>query len=126
MSDAVFDMKASAFAAKNDNLRAAFALDDVRCFLLKRGEHTSVFSEVVEVTAGYRVKDGLFTWADPDLDVRDNWAEATHIAYGVPNSGDEIEIYGLDEKTTVDPDVSDVYWRAILVNLPNERFEVTA
>jgi len=125
MSDAIFAAKTSGLAIKNDALRDAFALDGIRCFLLKRSENSSAFTEIDELTAGYRVKDGVFTWADTEIDdVRDDWAATTHIAYGVPDDDDEIEVYGLDEKTTVDPDGSDVYWRANLIRLENERFEV--
>lgn len=126
MSDAIFEAKCGGLSLKNDALRDAFALDGVRCFLLKRGENKSLFTKIVEITAGFRVKDGVFTWADTEIeDVRDDWTAATHIAYGVPNEDDEIEVYGMEEKTTVDPDGSDVYWRCDLDRLENERYEIT-
>jgi hypothetical protein len=130
MSTAIFEAKASGMALKNDALREAFAIDSVVCKLLKRGEHTSVFTTVATLTSGYRVKfddnrseSGLFRYASTSLSFRDDWAEATHIAYGV---GSSLEVFAFleEEKDSIDPDGSSVYWSARMVKLPNERFTV--
>lgn len=134
MSTSIFEAKAAGMATKNDALRNAFAIDSVRCFWLKRGENTSAFVVVREVTAGYRVKfddnrseSGLYREASTDLTLRDDWAETTHIGYGV---GSSIEIYtfaeseGGIEKDTIDPDASSIYWSGRIVKSATERFTV--
>lgn len=130
MSTAIFEAKATGMATKNDALRGAFAIDSTVCKLLKRGEHTSAFSVVATLTSGYRVtfddnrsESGLFRHASTNLAFRDDWAEATHVAYGV---GASIEVFEFvpDEKDTIDPDASSVYWSARIVKLPNVRYTV--
>src|SRR5687767_708542 len=103
MSTTIFESKALGMATKNDALRDAFALDGVRCFLLKRTENSKVFTSLGELTTGYRVKfddnraeSGLFRHATTTLSFRDTWAQATHIAYGVPKdvgATDELEVF---------------------------------
>lgn len=130
MSTAIFNAKVSGMALKNDALRSAFAIDSVVCKLLKRGEHSSQFSTVATLTSGYRIKfddnrsqSGLFRYATTSLTFRDDWAEATHVAYGV---GSSLEVFEFvqDEKDTIDPDGSSVYWSGRIAKLPNERFTV--
>lgn len=130
MSTAIFEAKAGGMATKNDALRNAFALDSVVCKLLKRSEHSSSYTTVATLTTGYRVKfddnrseSGLFRYANTDLTFRDDWAETTHIAYGV---GSSIEVFAIipEEKDSIDPDGSSVYWSARIAKLPNERFTV--
>jgi hypothetical protein len=48
--------KQTAWPTKNDALRAAFAKDGTRAFLLKRGGQTEKFSVVQELTAGWQAK----------------------------------------------------------------------
>ena len=134
MSTAIYSAKAAAMAVKNDALRDAFALDGVRCFLLKRtGQSGTKYTNLLELTAGWRIKfddnraeSGLFRYATTDIDaVRDIWAECTHIAYGVPSSA-EIEIYAFadGEKDRIDPDGSSVYFAGRIVRLPQERYTI--
>ena len=130
MSTAIFTAKASGMALKNDALRNAFAIDSVVCKLLKRSGHTQSFTTVATLTTGYRVKfddnrseSGLFRYASTSLSFRDDWAEATHIAYGV---GSSLEVFAIvpDEKDSIDPDGSSVYWSCRMVKIANERFTV--
>jgi hypothetical protein len=67
----------------------------------------------------------LFRHAATDLSFRDTWAETTHIGYGVPATS-QIEVYALvdDEKDSIDPDASSVYWSARIVKIPNERYTI--
>lgn len=136
MSTAIFEAKASGMALKNDALREAFAVDGVRCFLLKRGEHTSLWTSNAELTTGYRIKfddnrseSGLFRHATTDLAFRDTWAETTAIGYGVPASS-QVEVYqfaqgeGGEEKDSIDPDGSSIYWSGRIVKLRNERYTI--
>lgn len=138
MSTAIFEDIADAYADANNALRETFALDNVRCFLLKRGEHTSAFTSLGELTSGYRVKfddnrseSGLFrhstTTAAAMATFRDVWAQASHIAYGV---GASIEVFQFaetetgPEKDSIDPDGSSVYWSGRIVKIPNERYTI--
>lgn len=133
MSTSIFEAKANGMAIKNDALRDAFAIDGVRCFLLKRGENTKIFTNVGELTSGYRIKfdddrseSGLFRHSTISLSFRDDWAEATHIGYGVPASS-KIEVFEMveDEKDSIDPDASSVYWSARITKVENERYTIT-
>lgn len=140
MSTAIYTAKASGMAIKNDALRDAFALDGVRCFLLKReGQTGTRYTSIAELTEGWRVKfddnradSGLLRCAVVDIDsFRDSWAECSLVAYGVPNDDDEIEIYEFAssdagvEKDKIDPDGSSVYFAGRIVRLPQERFTIT-
>jgi hypothetical protein len=130
MSTAVFQVKASGMAIKNDALREAFAVDSTRCFLLRRAEHSSTFTNLGELTSGHRLKfddnrseSGLFRHASTDLSFRDTWAQVTHIAYGV---GSSLEVFAfiVEEKDSIDPDASSVYWSGRVVKIANERYTV--
>lgn len=134
MSDAIFIARSSGMALKNDALRDAFALDGVRCFLLKREGQTKRYSSLVELTTGHRVKfddsraeSGLFRYATTDLTFRDTWAQTSHIGYGVPDDDTKIEVYSFadGEKDTIDPDGSSVYWAGRIVKVKNERYQIT-
>jgi len=135
MSTAIYNAKASAMAVKNDALRDAFALDGVRCFLLKRtGQSGTKYTNLGELTSGWRIKfddnraeSGLFRYAVTDIDsIRDIWAEASHVAYGVPDGSEQIEVYNFadGEKDKVDPDGSSVYFAGRIVRLPQERYTI--
>jgi hypothetical protein len=131
MSTAIYEAKATGMAIKNDELRQAFALDDVRCFLLKRLENSSTWTQVAYLTSGYRVRfddnrseSGLFRYATTDVDFRDDWIEATHVAYGVPDGNGYMEVYAFlpEEKDSIDPDGTSVYWSGRIVKVKNERY----
>ena len=130
MSTTIFEAKTSGMALKNNALRGAFAIDGTRCFLLKRGENTSAFTSLGELTTGYRVRfddnrseSGLFRHATTTLSFRDTWAQCTNIAYGV---GATLEVYEFAqaEKDSIDPDGSSVYWSGRIVKIPNERYTI--
>lgn len=135
MSDEVFSLKAQAFAAKQDALRDIFGLDGNRVFLLKRdGQSGTKYTSLGELTSGVRIQfdnnraeSGLFRYAVADIDsFRDTWAETSHVAYGVPNDDDEIEVYAFadGEKDRIDPDVSSVYFAGRIVRQPKERYTI--
>jgi hypothetical protein len=134
MSTAIFEAKASGMATKNDALRDAFAIDAVRCFLLKRDEYSSIFVAVgSELTSGYRVEfddnrslSGLLRYASTDLAFRNTWAASTHLGYGVPASS-KIEVYEFsaeEPKDSIDPDGKSVYWSGRIIKVPNERYTI--
>lgn len=135
MSDAIANVKISGLALKNDALRNAFALDGVRCFLLKRSGNRQLLEILEELTSGYRVKfadnrseSGLFRYASIDLTFRDVWSQASHIAYGVPFENPStvftLEVFNFEplEKDAIDPDGSSVYWSGRIIKDPKERF----
>lgn len=134
MSDQIFNLKAGGLGIKNDALRDAFALDGVRCFLLKRDGQTKRFIPIAEILAGWRIKfddnraeSGLFRKATTDIAAfRDSWASTSHIGYGVPGSADEGEVYKFadGEKDMIDPDGSSVYFAGRIIRVPEERFTI--
>lgn len=135
MSTALFQLKADAFAAKQDALRDVFALDGVRCVLLKRGGQTQGFTQLTELDDGYyfkfddnRSQGGLFRYATSDIDgFRDIWAECHAIGYGVPDSAGKIEVYEFaqDEKDIIDPDAASVYFAGRMIRTADPRFTLT-
>lgn len=122
----------AAMATVNDALRGVFANAGTRCFLLKWGEHTQAFTNIGELTAGYivefddnRSESGLLRHATSTLTFRDDWAEATHVAYGVPQSS-ILEVYAFveGEKDTIDPDGFSNFWSGRIVKVKNKRYTV--
>lgn len=134
MSDANYIARSGGMATKNDALRDAFALDGVRCFLLKREGNTKRYRALVELKKGYRIKfddnranSGLFRYANVDIDaVRDIWAQTSHVAFGLPDAQGVVEVFSFadNEKDAIDPDGSSVYWAGRIVKVQNERFTV--
>lgn len=135
MSDAIVNIKTNGLGLKNDALRGAFSRDGIRCFLLKKSGQTQKYIAVTELTSGYRIKfndnraeSGLFRHATRTAGFRDLWAETHAVAYGVPNDDDEIEVYSFvpNEKDSIDPDGSSVYWSGRIVREPTERYTIPA
>jgi len=130
----VFAAKADGMAIKNDALRDAFALDGTRCFLLKRAGQTKAFSLIgSELTSGFlvqfdenRSESGLFQYASSQA-FEDTWAQSTHVAYGVPDDDDLIEVFEFveGEKDTINPDGFSPFWSGRIRKVENERYEVT-
>jgi hypothetical protein len=124
----------AAMVRVNSALAPVLLPEGSRCFLLKRGENTSVFSLVgSELTEGWfidfdenRSESGLFSYATTDEDFRDDWAQVTHVAYGVPDDDDEIEIYAFaeNEKDTIDPTGTSPFFSGRIVKEANERYEI--
>lgn len=118
-------------AQVNTALASTFLPSGARIFLLKRGEHTGVFSSLGELTSGAfiqfdenRSESGLLRYATTSA-YYDTWAQATHIAYGVPVSS-KIEIYEFvgDEKDTIEPTGTSPFYSARIRKLANERYTI--
>lgn len=138
MSNSIYAAKAGGLAFKNDALRDAFALDGVRCFLLKRDRQSKFHTPISEILNGWRIKfddhraeSGLLRVATADIaEFRDIWASASHIGYGVPDDLGKIEVYGFAktadgiEKDAIDPDGSSVYFAGRIIRESNERFTI--
>jgi hypothetical protein len=122
-----------AMSKVNTALAPVFLPEGARCFLAKRGEHTSEFSLVgSELTSGWfiefddnRAQSGLFRYATTSA-FADTWAQATHVLYGVPNDDDEIEVFEFaeDEKDAIDPTGTSPFWSGRIVRIPEERYTI--
>lgn len=95
------------------------------CFLLKRTEFSASWS-AVEVTSGffsewnnYR-EQTQFSFATTDTDFRDEFAKATHIAYGAATL-DVFEIQD-DAKDKIFPDGTSPFYKAYAVRDGRERY----
>jgi hypothetical protein len=139
MSDAIFEAKAAGLATKNDALRSALGRSGLRLFFLKRGQNTSVFAVVTEVTAGWDMKDDSYRGmrklriATIDESFSDLVAQTSHFASGVPVEGPS-DVFKM-EVFAIDPDRIDVtpplgrgkngsYWNIAGTKVANERFTI--
>lgn len=134
MSDQIFEQFASGMRMLNTELTKAFAPDGTRCFLIRRMGETSKFSVVKELEAGFFVEFNeyrgqlQFTYADPDLSFRDDFAQADHIAYGVPSETGKIEVFAFsnspDAEDIVDPNGTSPFWKVFVSKDRQVRFTV--
>lgn len=134
MSDNIYKTMAGAFRQVNDVLRQTFARDGAVCYLLKRSEYSGRWSIVRELTTGYLVEYGnrdlrediIFDCAKLDEDFPDQWAAATHLAYGVPDCDNQVFVYVFDieQKDRTQPDAFSPTFKGFLSRVQNERFKV--
>jgi hypothetical protein len=123
---------------KNDALRAAFAKDGTRAFMLKRGGQTSQFAVVSELTAGWYAKFNtyrgqmVFKVATTSDAMDDLMSQTSYIAYGVPVEAEtdvfKLDVYSIapDRVDVVPPNGSSVYWKVFATKVANERFTIPA
>ncbi len=105
---------------------------ETRLFLLKRGEHTSEFTEITEVTESWFVnyndyrEQMQFEIATTDADFLDYAAQASFIGYGVPDDDEKIEVYVIpdDARDKVPPTGPSPTWKLFGVREANERYTV--
>lgn len=134
MSDSMYTAMSKALAQANDALRKTFSRDGAVCWLIARGEHTSEWVKVRELTSGFYAQYGdrdlrediFLDVADVDEDFPDDWARATHVAYGVPDCENEVFVYAFasEQKDRTGPDGASPTYKAFLTRVPNERYKV--
>ena len=125
----------SAFAKVNDTLRGVFGRDGAVCYLLRRGEYTGELEKVRELTEGFYAEYGdrelredvFLDVAETDEDLHDDWAVATHVAYGIPDCDDEVFVYAMDpeQKDRTHADGASPTYKAFLTRVENERYKVS-
>jgi hypothetical protein len=119
-----------AMVVKNDSLRNAFARNKTRCFLLKRGTQRQIFVELLELKAGYVVKHGqrrnaIYLSHITENNMSDIWTESSFIAYGIPDSDNEMVVYEIQpRKEKVLPDVRSHEWKVLAIKVENERYSL--
>ena len=116
-------------ARVNTVLADTFLPDGARIFLLKRGEHTGAFTSIVELTSGAfiefddnRAEGGLLRYATTSS-IANNWANATHVAYGTTSPLEVFEFVE-GEKDTIEPTGSSPFYSGRIVKIPNERYTI--
>lgn len=134
MSDSIYSTLAKATSQVNDTLRGVFGRDGAVCYLLTRGEYTSEFEKVRELTKGFYAEYGdkglrediFLDLADTDEDLHDDWARATHVAYGIPDCDNQVFVYAFDpeQKDRTHPDGQSPTYKAFLKRVINERYTV--
>lgn len=134
MSDPVYRTMTDAFAQVNDTLRAVFGRNGAVCWLLRRGEYTGELEKVRELVTGFYCEYGdrglrediYLDLADPDEDLHDDWATATHVAYGIPDCDNQVFVYAFDpeQKDRTHPDGAAPTYKAFLSRVRNERYTV--
>jgi hypothetical protein len=96
MSTAIYQAMAGGMNELNTALTDAFALDNTKCYLLKRSEHSDDWEET-EITSGFfwdRDADE-FSFATTDTAFRLLFRESTHIAYG---TGASLEVFEMQDE----------------------------
>lgn len=134
MSEQIYKQIASAIGQVNDVLRQTFGRAGAVCYLLRHSEYSGRWQIVRELTAGYLIEYGsnelrediYLSCAKIDEDFDNQWATATHLAYGVPDCDNEIFVYEFteDQKDHTQPDALAPTYKAFLSRVQNERFEV--
>ncbi len=131
MSDTIANQIQAAMGQTLSVISDTFAPSGVRLFLLRRAGETSQFTAIREVTSGYWVR-----WSDfrgqmqfryaGTTDVDDDFAIATHLAYGVPNGNDEIEVFEIDAESRdmVSPDGASPFRKYYANKLRHERYTI--
>jgi hypothetical protein len=131
MSDKRFIKLAKKVARVNTKVTKKFARDNARCFLLKRAPKSKEFTDLAELTEGFRVEYGelrediLLFYSTTD-DMSDIWAQLTHIAYGVPDDKNQLFVYEIEpeQKERTLPDVISIDWKAFATRTPNDRYDL--
>lgn len=119
-------------AELNSALVAAFLPSGSRCFLLKRGINSGSLSSVAELTSGWFVEfseyRGQFKllYATTDPQFADTIAQTSFIAYGVPDSDNEMDVFQIDDaqRDIVPPAGTNPNWKVYVGKVPNERFTI--
>lgn len=141
MSDAIYSTMSKALGQVNDTLRGVFGRDGAVCYLLRRGEYTGEFEKIREITSGFYVEYGLSSrgyiagdlredifldCADVDEDFPDDFAVATHVAWGIPDCDNRVFVYAMDpeQKDRTHPDGASPTYKAFLTRVQNERYTV--
>lgn len=134
MSDAIYSTMSKALGQVNDTLRGVFGRDGAVCYLLRRGEYTGEFEKIREVTSGFYAEYGdrelrediFLDCADVDEDFPDDWAVATHVAWGIPDCDNRVFVYAMDpeQKDRTHPDGASPTYKAFLTRVQNERYTV--
>lgn len=101
----------------------------VECYLLKRGEHSKEFT-ATEIDRDFfsswdRYREQTqFSFATTDEDFRDEFAKATHIAYGVGT----LEVFVIEDaqKDKIYPDGTSPFYKAFAVRDYKERYTTAA
>lgn len=140
MSDKVYNSLSRSFGRVNDALRRVFQRDNAVLVLLKRDQYTGRFDKVRELVSGYFVEYGasrsasaevlrediFIDVADIDEDFQDDWAQSTHVAYGIPDCNNEVFVYEFteDQKDRTNPDGLAPTYKAFLTRIQNLRHKV--
>jgi hypothetical protein len=140
MSDKVYRSLSRSFGKVNDALRRVFQRDDAVLVLLRRDQYTGNFEKVREVVSGYFVEYGIgrsasaevlredifIDVAEMDVDFQDDWAQSTHVAYGIPDCNNEVHVYefSAEQKDGTDPDGLAPTYKAFLTRIQNLRHKV--
>jgi hypothetical protein len=133
MSTAIYNEMAAGMNLLNTELTNAFARDGIRCFLLRRGENSGSLNSIREVENGffsvwnaYR-EQTQFEFATTDETFADDFAQATHIGYGVPDDDGEIEVFEIsaDARDRITPDGVSPFFKAFAGKDGAERFTVS-
>lgn len=129
MSDSIFQQYAEGMATLNTALQDVFGRDNARLVLLKRSTQNKTFTELTELTEGWRVeygeiRDDIFLFYSTSDDIADMWAEMTHIGFGVPDANNQIFVYEIqpDQKEKTTPDIFNHEWKAFAVRVKKERY----
>ena len=121
-------------AKGNDIDRRLLMRSGSRCFLLKRGKETSQFVVIVELIKGWKVVYDNFRdqmtliYADVAKTFGDQVAQASWIAFGVPNDDDKIDVYTIsqDRRDVVPPVANDANWKLHMTYSPRDRFTIVS
>lgn len=133
MSNAIFQQFTTGMATLNNALRSAFMPDGVRCFLLVRSKDSGKKYEVVkELTSGWNIEFSEYRqqfkllYSTSDATFSDEIYISSWIAYGVPDSDGEIEIFSIhpDKKDIIPPTGTNSQWKVYVDKVPGERFKV--
>lgn len=140
MSDKVYNSLSRSFGRVNDALRRVFQRDNAVLVLLRRDQYTGNLDKVRELVSGYFVEYGIsrggsaeslredifIDVADIDEDFQDDWAQSTHVAYGMPDCNNEVYVYefSADQKDETEPDGLAPTYKAFLTRVANLRHKV--
>lgn len=105
----------------------------VRCFLLKRTGNSGSFTLIAELVnsrwARFSEYRGQyqFQYATNDESFKDKFAQMTHIAFGVPDADNQIEVFVKDptQNDVISPVGSNLIWKAYVSKVETERYTVT-
>ena len=133
MSDAIFNQIAGGMIALNDSLREAFLPSGARLFLIKPETNSGIrWTLVKELTTGWFIEfseyRGLFKllYATLDPGFTDELAQASFIAYGVPNDAFQVEVFSIDpERRDIVPPVgTSPFWKVYVAKEEAKRYTV--
>lgn len=124
--------RAETKAAGFDFLRRRKFPPATRLFLLKRDEHSERLVLIVELTSAYYVEwedvrgQMQFMYASLAAGFADQITRASFLAYGVPDSDGEIEVYAIDpdRRDVVPPSGTEPFWKVFAAKDVQERFIV--